>query len=46
MTEIHHAYLVRDRDGEERLAEVIVTGPLEATDVLGTGLAGAQALAV
>src|ERR1019366_6137488 len=25
MTEIHHAYLVRDRDGEERMAEVIVT---------------------
>ena len=46
MTEIHHAYLVRDRDGEERMAEVIVTGPFEAPDALGTRLAGADALAV
>ena len=28
ITEIHHAYLVRDVDGE-RTAEVIVTGPRE-----------------
>jgi putative redox protein len=27
MTEIHHAYLVRDATGDERMAEVIVTGP-------------------
>jgi putative redox protein len=46
MTEIHHAYRVRDRDGEERMAEVIVTGPLDATNALGTRLAGAEALAV
>jgi len=26
-TEIHHAYLVRDGSGDERMAEVIVTGP-------------------
>ncbi len=26
-TEIHHAYLVRDESGDERMAEVIVTGP-------------------
>ena len=40
MTEIHHAYLVRDRDGEERMAEVIVTGPVEAPDALAQHLAG------
>ena len=35
MTEIHHAYLVRDgRDGE-RMAEVIVTGPFAGTDAPG-----------
>jgi len=45
MTEIHHAYLVRDRDDEERMSEVIVTGPLEAADAPGTRLAGAAALA-
>jgi putative redox protein len=27
LTEIHHGYLVRDRDGEEQSAEVVVTGP-------------------
>jgi len=42
MTEIHHAYLVRNRDGEERMAEVIVTGPLEATDQLTARLAGVE----
>jgi putative redox protein len=29
VTEIHHAYLVRGTDGEERYAEVVVTGPGE-----------------
>ncbi len=29
MTEIHHAYLVRGEAGDERMAEVIVTGPHE-----------------
>ena len=35
MTEIHHAYLVRDANGEERMAEVVVTGPFEPADALG-----------
>ena len=29
VAEIHHAYLVRGTDGEERYAEVVVTGPGE-----------------
>jgi len=33
MTEIHHAYLVRDTSGDERMAEVIVTGPFGAAGV-------------
>jgi putative redox protein len=27
--EIHHVYVVRDANGEERMAEVVVTGPFE-----------------
>lgn len=46
MAEIHHAYLVRDGDGVDRQAEVIVTGPLEATNALGTRLARPEVLAV
>lgn len=46
MTEIHHAYLARDGGGGERMAEVIVTGPLEARDALGAGLVSAETLTV
>lgn len=46
MTEIHHAYVVRGESGKERMAEVIVTGPYETTDALGTRAAGAEALPV
>jgi len=34
LTEIHHAYVVRDGTGAERTAEVIVTGPSESTEAL------------
>ena len=34
-TEIHHAYVVRDGTGEERMAEVVVTGPNEDPHELG-----------
>jgi len=43
MTEIHHAYLVRDEHGEERMAEVVVTGPFEHSGALGTHEVGALA---
>lgn len=43
LTEIHHAYLVRDGQGDERMAEVVVTGPFEHTDALGTREVGAIA---
>ena len=46
MTEIHHAYLVRDEHDEERMAEVIVTGPRETTDVLGSRAGRTETLAV
>lgn len=36
MTEIHHAYLVRTANDEERMAEVVVTGPFEPADSLRT----------
>jgi len=39
MTQIHHAYLVRDANGDERMAEVLVTGPFEtagAPETTGT----------
>jgi putative redox protein len=45
-TEIHHAYLVRDESGDERMAEVIVTGPrqgaaaLDQREAVGAGLPG------
>jgi putative redox protein len=35
VTEIHHAYLVHDADGEEHYGEVVVTGPDESPDALG-----------
>jgi putative redox protein len=34
ITEIHHAYLVRDGTGDERMAEVIVIGPHERIAVV------------
>jgi hypothetical protein len=36
VTEIHHAYLVKDAAGEEYFGEVVVTGPNESPDRLGT----------
>ncbi len=27
LTEVHHSYLLRDGEGDERMAEVVVTGP-------------------
>ncbi len=39
VTEIHHAYLVRDAAGEEHYGEVVVTGPSESTHALGRGVA-------
>jgi putative redox protein len=35
VTQIHHAYLVHDADGDERYGEVVVTGPNESPDALG-----------
>ena len=35
VTEIQHAYLVRDAAGEEHYGEVVVTGPGESPDSLG-----------
>jgi putative redox protein len=35
VTEVRHAYLVRDEDGREHYGEVVVTGPLEDPSVLG-----------
>jgi putative redox protein len=35
VAEIHHAYVVRDGDGEEHYGEVVVTGPNEPLEVLG-----------
>jgi putative redox protein len=35
VSEIHHAYLVRDAGGEEHYGEVVVTGPRESPDTLG-----------
>jgi len=45
MTEVHHAYLVRDENGEERMAEVVVTGPFERTNLPATLPVEAEALA-
>lgn len=36
VTEVRHAYLVRDSSGEEHYGEVVVTGPLEDPSALGT----------
>ena len=36
VTEVRHAYLVRDAAGEEHYGEVIVTGPLEDPGALGS----------
>lgn len=33
-TEVHHGYAVRGPDGDERVTEVVVTGPLEAPEAL------------
>lgn len=38
VTEIHHAYIVRDTAGEEHYGTVVVTGPAESPDVLGRRL--------
>ena len=35
VTEIQHAYLVRDAAGEEHYGEVVVTGPLDDPNALG-----------
>ena len=35
-TAIHHAYLVRDGNGDERMAEVVVTGPNQDPRQVGT----------
>jgi len=35
VTEIHHAYLVRDAAGVEHYGTVVVTGPAESPDALG-----------
>jgi putative redox protein len=35
VTEIHHAYVVRDAAGEEHYGTVVVTGPAESPDALG-----------
>ncbi|HEY6056496.1 MAG TPA: OsmC family protein [Candidatus Limnocylindrales bacterium] len=43
VTEIRHAYLVRDADGEEHYGEVLVTGPNESPDHLGAGKAALRA---
>jgi putative redox protein len=39
VAEIHHAYLLRDASGEELFGEVVVTGPYEQPDALGTSRA-------
>jgi putative redox protein len=36
VTEVRHAYLVRDAAGEEHYGEVVVTGPLEDPSALGS----------
>ena len=35
VTEIHHAYIVRDAAGDEHYGEVVVTGPGHALDAVG-----------
>jgi putative redox protein len=41
VAEIRHAYLVRDAAGEEHYGEVVVTGPGESPDHLGSPAASA-----
>ncbi len=36
VAQIHHAFVVRDAAGEEHYGEVVVTGPGESPDALGT----------
>jgi len=36
VAEVHHAYVVRDDEGEEHYGEVVVTGPHASPDELGT----------
>jgi putative redox protein len=36
VTEVRHAYLVRDTTGQESYGEVVVTGPLEDPSALGS----------
>lgn len=42
VTEIHHAYIVRDTAGEEYYGEVVVTGPAESPDALGRRMTAAS----
>jgi hypothetical protein len=44
MTEIHHAYLVRDGNGEELMAEVLVTGRFARPAIATPPAVGAAAL--
>jgi len=46
MTEIHHAYIVRDGAGTEQTAEVIVTGPAETTEALAARAERVESTAV
>ncbi len=39
VTEVRHAYLVRDLTGEEHYGEVVVTGPGQTPDALGRNAA-------
>lgn len=38
VAEIRHAYVVRDAAGDEHYGEVVVTGPNERVDALGSGI--------
>jgi putative redox protein len=42
IAEIHHAYVIRDGNGEEHYAEVRVTGPGDPIDSFGHPAAGAD----
>jgi putative redox protein len=44
VTEIHHAYVVRDAAGDEQYGEVVVTGPAESPDALGRRFRAATAM--
>ena len=45
IAEIHHAYIVRDAAGEEHYGEVVVTGPNESPDALGSSTRSGSGLA-